>query len=273
MPNLNKTEPIGLNIVGKHVHAYSNVRLNDSTTMPTIVFIHGAAHDHSVWNSLCDDFIDHDYRIIAIDLPAHGLSEGPPLSTVKAMASWIMDVCDAMAVGPIILVGHSMGALVALEAAACYPNRISMIALLGIAYPLRVSDVLLDAASKDEPKARQMIIQWSYAHSGSELDAMRQENLQLMEQCPASVLHTDLIACNDYRDGDAAAAGVECPCLLVLGQQDMMAPIKRGESLHKAIMHSQLILIEGAGHSLMAEKPEGVFHALRTFIDSNIGST
>ena len=84
----------------------------------TIVLIHGAAMDHSVWVYHTRYFMHEGDAVIALDLPAHGRSEGEPLGSVEAMAAWLLRCLDALDIRRASLVGHSLGALVALQAAA-----------------------------------------------------------------------------------------------------------------------------------------------------------
>ena len=109
---------------GTQVYAYTGGRALD-VARPTIVFVHGAAHDHSVFALQSRYFAHHGYAALAVDLPAHGRSDGAPLASVEAIADWIGALLDALDVSEASLVGHSMGALAALEAAARIPRRVA----------------------------------------------------------------------------------------------------------------------------------------------------
>ena len=147
---------------GHQAYAYSGGKPFDPT-LPTVVFIHGAQHDHSVWILQSRYLAHHGYGVLALDLPGHGRSDGPPLESVEALATWVIAVLDAAGVRTASLVGHSMGSLIALEAAGSTPDRIDRIALIGAAYPMRVSDSLLEATRDDEPLAQDMVNIWSHS--------------------------------------------------------------------------------------------------------------
>ena len=115
---------------------------------PAIIFIHGACLDHTVWKLQTRYFAWRDNSVLAIDLPAHGRSEGPLLETVADNADWIVRLMDAAGLAQAALVGHSMGALIALDTAGRHADRVRALALLGPGYPMRVNDVLLDAATQ-----------------------------------------------------------------------------------------------------------------------------
>jgi len=113
---------------------------------PTVMFVHGAGLDHSVWTLPTRYFIRHGLNVLSVDLPGHGRSAGPLRTSIPDMSDWLIKVLDALDVQEVALVGHSMGSLVTLEAAARHPTRIRSIALLGTALPMPVTDELLAAA-------------------------------------------------------------------------------------------------------------------------------
>ncbi len=240
--------------------------------LPALLFIHGAALDHSCWNLQSRWFAHHGHGVFAVDLPGHGRSAGAPLTSIAAMAAWLVAFLDAAGIERAALVGHSMGSLAAQAAAACFPERITSIALLGNATPMPVSAALLEAAKNDEPRARNMINVWSHsprAHLGGNavpglwLPGM---NLRLMERAAPGVLFADLSACNDYRDGLAQAAKVVCPALILSGSHDLMAPPKATLALAAALPGAKRQVLNGAGHAMMSEQPDAVLDALFAFL-------
>src|SRR5262245_25125118 len=151
-----------LTVDDRTAYAYTGGKPFD-TALPAVAFIHGAEHDHSVWGLQSRYLAHHGRGVLAVDLPGHGRSEGPPVASVEALADWIAALLDAAGVNQAALVGHSMGSLIAIECAARYPERVSRIALVGTAFPMRVSEELLDATKNDEPLAQDMVNIWSHA--------------------------------------------------------------------------------------------------------------
>lgn len=237
--------------------------------LPAVVFLHGAGFDHSVWALLARSFAYHGFAVLAPDLPGHGRSAGSPLSSIAAMADWTAALIDAAGANTARLVGHSMGSLVALETAARHPQKVSGLGLIAAAAAMPVSANLLAAAKAGDHAAIDMVSIWGYGHratlGGSPLPGlwMLGDGERLLERDRDGVLFNDLAACNDYRDGPAAAAKVTAPCILILGSRDLMTPAKNGRALGAAIASSRLALIEGAGHMLMSERPDEVLAALR----------
>src|SRR3954471_11396015 len=96
----------------------------------TVVFVHGAGLDHSWFGLQSRYFGYHGWNVLALDLPGHGRSDGPPIPSIAAMADWIVAVLDALKIKSASVVGHSMGSFIALEAAARHPARIERIAFI-----------------------------------------------------------------------------------------------------------------------------------------------
>ena len=234
---------------------------------PTVVFIHGALNDHTVWAAQSRHFTDHDYHVLAPDLPGHGHTPGPALTSVAAMADWLLAMLEAAHIHHAALIGHSMGSLIALEAAAKAPQRVTHLGLVGTAYPMTVADTLLETARTDEARAIGMVAKWSHVQGHPAIDDLKLLMQRLARQNPDQLLHTDLAACNAYDQGLTAAASVRCPALLVCGASDVMTPPKAARALSEAIAHAQTVTLE-AGHAMMTEQPDALSDALLSFIGS-----
>lgn len=258
-------------VSGDSVYAYSGTR-PFAASLPTIVFVHGAANDHGVWALQSRYFAYHGCNVLAVDLPGHGRSGGTAPISVEAAADWLMALLEALCVKRAGLVGHSLGALIVLEMAGRYPERVAQIALLGPAVPMPVADVLLDAARAGDHVAYELIAGWSFsaAHQlgGNPMPGgwMIGNAMRLMERTPPGVLYTDLLACHRYTGGLSAAGSVRCPALLILGQRDLMAPARNAEELLAKLSDRRVLTVPNCGHSLMTEAPDTVLDALRDFL-------
>ncbi|WP_255517319.1 alpha/beta fold hydrolase [Herbaspirillum sp. SJZ107] len=241
---------------------------------PTIVFLHGALNDHSVWSKQSDALAARGYAVLAPDLPGHGAaSPGPALASVEAMADWLLARLDAGGIGRALLVGHSMGSLIALEAARREPARFAGLALLGTAWPMKVSDALLASALEDQDAAIGMVAQWSHmplpaSDDREEEPSLQERSRQLMARIaaegPPGLLHTDLAACKAYAGGAEAIAALDCPVLFILGRLDRMTPPRAAAALTAAARHGTVVEVD-AGHAMMAEQPGAVLDALAAF--------
>ncbi|MEW5887827.1 MAG: alpha/beta hydrolase [Pseudomonadota bacterium] len=260
-----------LTVNGRTAYCYTGGRPFDAR-LPAVVFIHGAQNDHSVWGLQSRYFAHHGRTVLVPDLPGHGRSPGPVLTSVEAMADWLVALLDAAGVARASLVGHSMGSLISLDAAARHPQRVAHIALIGSAVPMPVSEVLLEAARSEEARAENMVNIWSHGPrghlGGSTVPGLWLigVNRRLMERAAPGVLFNDLNACNAYSAGTEAAARVGCPALVIAGSRDQMTPAKAAKALAETIPGARLVTIEGCGHSLLAEFPDAVLDALRGFL-------
>ena len=252
-------------------YAYTGGKRFDPA-LPVVVFIHGAQHDHSVWILQSRYLAHHGYAVLAVDLPGHGRSDGAPKPTIEAMSAWLVALLDATGVSSATLIGHSGGSLVALETASRHPSRVAKLVLVGTAFPMRVADELLAATRDDEPRAIDMINIWSHAGYAQKPSSpgpgfsVVGQNKRLMERMKKGVLHADFNACNAYGNGLAAAAGEQCPTLMILGRRDVMTPLRATRGLREAIPRAEIVEVPGSGHALMAEAPDQVLDAIRAFL-------
>ena len=231
---------------------------------PTMVFVHGAGLDHSWFALQSRYFAYHGWNVLALDLPGHGRSGGSPISSVRGMAEWVL---KAVPVEKFSIVGHSMGSLIALECAARVPARVERIAMISVAYPMKVGEAFLDAAKRDHYDAFDMHTIWGHAAQvplgGNPSPGMWMygDTQARLERLGPGVLYNDLKACNDYvLEGEVA-----CPALFVLGKRDVMTPPKNAISLTEKIKNGKTVLVDFSGHSLMAEAPDATLDALIDF--------
>jgi pimeloyl-ACP methyl ester carboxylesterase len=254
-----------------NVYAYTGTRSFDAA-LPAVIFLHGAANDHSVWALQSRYFAHHGWNTLAVDLPGHGRSAGDALSAVPKIADWTIRAMDTLDIARAALVGHSMGSLAALDAAGRYAERVTKLALLAPSVPMPVSDALLKAAQANDHLAYELITEWSYSPDhqtgGNQLPGvwMTGNGLRLMERSRPGVLYTDLCACNGYADGLAAARAVRGPVLLIIGEHDRMVLARNARELISALAEKRVVTLPDTGHSLMTEAPDAVLDALRGFL-------
>lgn len=262
---------MNLRIDGRSAFAYTAAHELDAAR-PTVVFVHGAGLDHSWWGLQSRYFGYHGFNVLAVDLPGHGRSEGPPLSSISGMSDWISRLLQALQIRATTIVGHSMGALIALEFAARHPELVQRIALIGVAYPMKVSDAFLEAARGNDQSAFDMETIWGHAPqtplAGNPNPGMWMygDTLARLARLAPGVLHADLAACNGYAGGRESAAKLKCPVLFVLGTRDMMTPPKAAQQLIAAVRDARVVTVGPSGHSLMAEAPDATLDALIEFI-------
>lgn len=268
----------------RRLYAYTGGRPLDPDR-PLLVLLHGAQGDHSHFILQSRYLAHHGLAVLALDLPGHGRSDGPAPSRVEDIAGVVADALAPLAPPRVLVAGHSMGALVALEVARALNERDARgvrtagVALLGAAFPMRVSDVLLEATRSDPAAAMRMINAWSH-RAGLAPYAARPgcpgpgfnivwQNLRLMQRIERvngrEVLERDFAACAAYSGGIEAMRALACPALFVLGAADAMTPPRAAQALIDACADPTVELLPESGHSMMSEDPDGVRRALMRF--------
>src|ERR1700731_37207 len=234
-----------------------------------VVLLHGAGFDHTTWALHSRWFSHHGYNVLAPDLPGHGRSSGAPLPSIADMADWTAALLESAGATKARLVGHSMGSLIALETAARHPAKVSGLSLIGTAATMTVGPHLLRAAEANDHAAIDMVSIWGlgfqaelggslapgvWMHSGAQRE---------LEKCRPGVLFNDLSACNAYQGALAAAAKITVPATFILGERDMMTPARAGKTLAAALPNSRTVVLSGAGHMMMVERPDELLAALQ----------
>lgn len=256
-----------LHIDGKKAFVATLGRELDKS-LPSAIFIHGTGLDHTVWTLFIRYFVRHGRNVLAVDLPGHGRSAGPPQESIAEMADWVAQVFATTGIDQAAIVGHSMGSLVALETVLRYPQRARALALIGTSAPMPVHERLLGAAKANEHAAIDMLTIWGHSQTaqvgGVGAPGMWKTggNVHLLERAAPGVIYAGLKACNEYGDVSERAAQVECPTLVIIGDRDVMAPPRAGKHIGAAIPGARTVVIENYGHALLTEKPNAVLDAL-----------
>ena len=242
------------------------------STLPTVVFLHGSGMDHRCWALQTRWFAFHGFSVLAPDLPGHSLSGGEPLPDIESMASWLWQLLDQLGVENASLVGHSQGGLIALEAAALNPGRVSSLSMIACAAAIPVNDQLLALANDNQPAAVKAMLDWGFGspyHAGlSALPGQAPIGIgsRIMNSNPLDV---DLRACNAYASGSERAAALDVPALMIIARQDRMTPARAGRALADALPDLRSIVeLDDAGHMLPIEAPRRCLAALKQFISS-----
>ena len=253
-----------------------------NAAQPTVVFIHGVLDDHSVWSLQSRYLAHHGWNVLAVDLPGHCRSAGEAPASVEEAADFIAALLEATGVPCAALVGHSWGSLIALEAASRLHKRVSHLVLVGAAFPMKVSQALLDASLHEPMKALTMINVFSRSTLAPPPSALGPgtwvygASIALGRRVLASnpkvnVFHRGFQACDGYANGEAAIEAISCPVLFVLGAQDQMTPPKAAQGLIAAARQSgknvQVVSL-AVGHRQMTEAPDETLFAIRDFIEA-----
>jgi pimeloyl-ACP methyl ester carboxylesterase len=228
-----------------------------------VVFVHGAGGTHQHWLYQVRD-LPHS-PTYALDLPGHGRSEGQGRDSTSAYGDWLVEFLDAVGEDQAVLVGHSMGGAIVLDAALRHAGRVAGLGLVSTGARLRVAPAILDGILEDPEAAVRLICDLAFGSETSP-ETVRLGRRQ-MGAIPPVVIHGDFVACNAFDVMDRLEE-ITAPALVLCGTQDHLTPSKYSVYLRARIARSALHLVEGAGHMVMVERPEAVVEALSGFLES-----
>jgi pimeloyl-ACP methyl ester carboxylesterase len=249
-----------LTVDGKSVFATTGGKPFDPTK-PVLICIHGAGGDRTGWMSLARYAAHHGWSVLAPDLPGHGRSAGPALTSIAAMSTWLEGMMVAARVETAALAGHSMGGAIAIETAARLGTRISHVLAIGTAAAIPVGAALLEAARSDPAKAYDMMTQWAHApaarSTASPSPGLALTNITraVFSSNPVDVLAVDLSACAAWTTGPDAAKRIPASTHVIAADLDVMTPTKRGRELAALIPGARYTSLPGVGHMIMQEAP------------------
>lgn len=266
-----------LRVSGLAINASTAGRALDPD-QPLIVFVHGTGGDRTSWQLVTRHFSHHGYGVLAVDLPGHGCSEGPPPASIEEGASFLANLTSAAGYSNATFVGHSMGSFMSLELAATRPDLVDSLVLIGTAARMAPTPELLAAAKADDHLAIDLMNSWSHsrsAHLGSHATpgiSLLGAGNRTLERAAPGVIYAGLAACAAYERAEAQAGRVEAPTLLLLGEADVMTRITGAQPLADAMDIVTMKVLGDTGHALMAENPDAVIDAIAEFLEAHTSS-
>jgi len=219
----------------------------------TIILLHGSGLSHIVW-SLTEQYLSNqNYNVLAIDLPGHGNSEGECLKSIEEISDWLEKVFVELNVSELTIIGHSQGCLEALEYSSRHSKRVKNLIFVGGSYRMPVNQDLIDLAKSGDDKAVQLMMKWSYKNSKKFIGGNPVEKIINSPRDIREVLATDLVACNNYKNGSEALKSINCPTLFIFGELDKMVNLEKGKKFAELIPNSKTHIIKDCGHMIMFE--------------------
>ena len=223
-----------------------------------LIFVHAAGSSGDEWVQQRLAF-GGAYEIATPDLPGRGGSTEAPLRRIEEMAEWLQrahDLADA------VLIGHSMGAAIALAVAASRPD-LRGLALVGAALEPRVPEDLVERVARDPQVAVERLAANGFARGTRPL-VVEKASAYLARTDPA-VLAADFAATAAF-DATPYLARIRVPTLVLVGVEDRMTTVADAEALTRGIRDAELGAIEGAGHMVMLERPREFNERLERFL-------
>lgn len=248
------------------------VYLEDSGSGIPILALHGLGGGSWFFNGLARRLVD-DYRVIALDLPGTGRSEAPPGRI--SVPAWVADIEDVVLhyIGePVVLIGHSMGGILALTAAAAWPGSLRATVFVG-ALPEARQEIKDRLALRIDAVTRR-----GMAGTGTAVAAANFAAATIEREPELVALFERLFEAQDPEAYirccrilmQASAAGlpprVKVPCLSISGAGDHYAPPDLVTSFVREIPDCSQQILSDCGHFPFLEQPDAFTAHLRAFI-------
>ncbi len=280
-------------IQNQEISFSSNGVLGDKSS-PKIVLIHGAGGQEIDW-PLAWRSADHlnrsngltpsnqgairlfnagldDYSVYAVDLPGHGKSDGKNKTTIAEYSRDIMDFLDAMDLENTCLVGHSMGAAIALHASLSNHWRICSVVAIGGASKMIVNDAILDGLQNTFESTVDSIVKYSWhkktgavADSSQMAAFFREKAKQRLLDAGSKTVFGDFLACSRF-DLSKRVGEIVVPVLVIASDCDRMVPLNVSWEMSEVLKNSYFVCLENCGHFQHIEQTGRVAAELVNFL-------
>ena len=225
---------------------------------PTLVLIHGAGGSRLHWPGELRRL--PGATVYTLDLPGHGRSEGQGCDTIAGYAEAVVEFLDTLEVERAIIAGHSMGGAIAQTLALDSPDRVAGLVLVATGARLRVAPAILEGIRSDFEGSVELVTRFAWSPEAP--PALTELGRQALLETGPDVLLSDFSAC-DHFDVIGRMGEIEVPTLVITGTADQLTPPRYARFLAEHIPDARLVLVEGAGHMVMLERPAQVAKTVR----------
>jgi pimeloyl-ACP methyl ester carboxylesterase len=246
-----------------------------------LLLIAGFACDHTIWSLVIPSLAQH-YRVIAFDNRGVGQSPGSAVrESIRLMADDAAGLLDVLGIGPAHVAGHSMGGMIAQELALAHPDQVRSLLLLSSCAQMDARGKMIIeswgqlASMLDAATLSRLILPWIHTRAFFETPGAVE---QLIEQFLAypyppspQALRGQSLAISSF-DVSKRLHEIDCPTVVLTGEQDILFPVEFSEQLVQGIRGAQLVVLESAGHGLLMESPEPVANAMQDLSQDNSGA-
>jgi len=243
---------------------------------PPLLLVAGLASDVSSWQTVLPALSEH-FRVILVDNRGIGRSvpEDAPVS-VDLMADDCAALIDHLGYGPVHVLGHSMGGFTALSLAARYPDRVKKLVLAATGEKSSFRNTLLfsdlaDLYERGEDPAGffRTVFYWIFSPAFFEDEGTVKGAVEFALSYPfpqAPVSFRNQVNAIAAFDGRNLAASVSAPALVLSAAEDLLFASSAGRELAEKLPRGKYLSVEGAAHSIHAEKPKEFAEAVVSFL-------
>lgn len=247
-----------------------------------VVFVHGLG---GCWQNWLENVprATQERRTVALDLPGFGFSDMPAEQiSISGFGRCVEELCDRLDLGPVALVGNSMGGFVSAEVAINFPERVDRLVLASAAGisstnvyrrpALTAGRIAAVLTINTAARHRQVAARRYARHIALALVARHPSRLRpdlvyegMMRGAGGAGFMGAMEACLDYDFRDRLPQ-IGCPTLVIWGEDDTILPVKDAEEFERLIPDARKLVMRDTGHVPMLERPETFNGALLEFL-------
>ena len=232
---------------------------------PLVMMLHGVGLRAEAWGAQIDALCGAGYRVLCPDMPGHGESKFCNSIGLEGYAGLVTDTMNE----PVVLVGHSMGALIALYIAASGHEQVKGVAALNAVYrrsPEAQKAVLSRAAALDETRTNDptaTLQRWFGGNPSEEFAACLR---WLQEVNPAAYKAAYTVFAESSGPADTQLAKTNCPALFLTGDEEPNSTPRMSRDMARLVPKGQVEIVANAAHMMPMTHPFEVNSSLLSFV-------
>jgi len=227
---------------------------NESGKQTPALFVHGAGSEKDIWL-----FVSHyvaeklpDKPLLLLDLPGHGDSEPPGRQSIESYAAVVTEFLQANRLGPVDIIGHSMGGLIAQAAALAQPQLVRKLCLAATGARLKVLPLIFELLPEQTEAFFSNMQQFAFGPSIER--KLAEKVIDRMRHLDPLTIRGDFVACDAF-DARERLSEIFAPTLVVAGDQDLLAPAKINRKLADGLPFARYVELAETGHMIPLERP------------------
>ncbi|ARV63061.1 alpha/beta hydrolase [Nostocales cyanobacterium HT-58-2] len=240
-----------------------------------LLLIAGFMCNHTYWSLLLPSLIEQ-YQVIRLDNRGIGQSSAPNSPyTIEQMASDAAVLLEHLEFNRVHVAGHSMGGQIAQQLLLAHPEKVHSLMLLS---SWAKGDGLFNTVIEtwgDMPKTldlelyEKVVLPWIFTDAFYSIPGAIEQIINVAVNYPFpptthGLYHQSRAILNsDTRD---FLRNIHCPTLILVGKQDILAPVKFSQQLAHEIPHSEFVVLECGGHGFLIESPDAVAQVMVNFL-------
>ncbi|MDG2049320.1 MAG: alpha/beta hydrolase [Myxococcota bacterium] len=230
-----------------------------------VVCLHGAGGNGHLFADLMSQ-LEAFHTVIAFDQPGHGRSGSlDSLGQIEAMAEFTERVLNELELSRAVLLGHEMGAAIALQATLNRPQQVAALILCSAGSNFAPPEKRVEQMRRvRDGKEKRPFDPTAFASKTSP-EIMKKAFMEGMKTDPRATFG-DLLACQQWT-GQERLSEILTPTLVVNGAEDREAILSTAPELTQKLKTAQLEILEGTGHTLLLESPKAVGHLVQNFLE------